>query len=213
MGRPPSPSSYHRARRSTQNGAARERARGFLCSFSAGPAGTRFAKLCHARRPLGPPGASSRLPEQFPKPCVAGSSPAGGARNSVRGRALSPDPTFGNREVARIGPESPAIRGRPPRGTYGCGKEAQRGSKLQSTTCTDSRQAEGARDAGARRPTRAQAIELEPDRVVPCACERQKAPIVSPKIRQPQALIGPALSLPLSTSRASCARLLATLRS
>jgi len=45
----------------------------------------------------------------------------------------------------------------------------------------------------------------------PCACEREKAPIVSPKIWQPHALIGPALSLPLSTSRASRARPLATL--
>ena len=45
----------------------------------------------------------------------------------------------------------------------------------------------------------------------PCARERQKAPIVSPKIRQPHALIGPALSLPLSTSRASRAGPLATL--
>jgi hypothetical protein len=45
----------------------------------------------------------------------------------------------------------------------------------------------------------------------PCAHERKQAPIVSPKIRQPHALIGPALSLPLSTSRASRARLPATL--
>jgi len=45
----------------------------------------------------------------------------------------------------------------------------------------------------------------------PCAREREKAPIVSPKIRQPHALIGPALSLPLSTLRASRAGPLATL--
>jgi len=45
----------------------------------------------------------------------------------------------------------------------------------------------------------------------PSATEREKAPIVSPKIRQPHALIGPALSLPLSPSRASRARPLATL--
>ena len=44
-----------------------------------GPARTRFARPCHASQPLGPPGATAAAPEQLPKPCVAGSSPAGGA--------------------------------------------------------------------------------------------------------------------------------------
>ena len=41
----------------------------------------------------------------------------------------------------------------------------------------------------------------------PCAHEREKAPVMSPKIRQLARLIGRALSLPLSTSRLDCLRL------
>jgi hypothetical protein len=38
----------------------------------------------------------------------------------------------------------------------------------------------------------------------PCAYEREKAPVMSPKIWQLTRLIGYALSLPLSTSRLDC---------
>ena len=41
----------------------------------------------------------------------------------------------------------------------------------------------------------------------PCAYEREKAPVMSPKIRQLTRLIRRALSLPLSTSRLDCLRL------
>jgi transposase len=50
---------------------------------------------------------------------------------------------------------------------------------------------------------RGKAFEIE--RFV--ATEREKAPVMSPKIRQLHALIGRALSLPLSTSRLDCLRL------
>ena len=49
-----------------------------------GLVGTRFAKLCHPRHAQNALRAPHAHPEQFPKPCVAGSSPAGGARSINR---------------------------------------------------------------------------------------------------------------------------------
>ncbi len=61
---------------------------GFFCGFSEDQPDTGFATLCQVWRAQAQLRAPQRPPEQLPKPGVARSSRAGGARKSLRIKAI-----------------------------------------------------------------------------------------------------------------------------